>query len=1014
MESKNSKSFLGSFIGHRNLHILSQSPKKRPSSRIDTSLDAAATVLQLTKDASEAAKDVPYVKAIAGVLFQIIKVREEIQANKERCCEIIDLVQRKSTTILQSLDIIYKANGVPGLEQLQSDLEEYARFLQAILRDELEPWKVKARSRWSSYANRGKLSDDLQRLERELDDFMQRFSVKRLVAISLDTRATAVSLAKQKILSLYGAALLHKKLFCKLCQHLRSLLLVANPSSNLSSKLYSSSSEPRIAILGSGGMGKTTISTVILHEPRVMAAYPIRYFVSCEISPTIELLETRIADALFIPQANRESNLASLIINHIRKDAHPVLLCIDNLETVWEIESEQPKVDRFFEVLSELGSKLALIVTMRGIQHPKTSFPWNSVVLSGLEMHDSIFIYEELSNKAADASARELLDRLSGSPLAIKLFATMVKEGDKTEQLLSSYNEHGVKTLEIGGNHKLSSLEQSIRLSVFSPRVDDIARLILGLIALLPDGLTISQPWFEGFESVLPDKTLLQRSLRTLRRAALLEEVGNPSRWQMLPPIRHLWNTRAIHSSQSHAIILPELANIRGLLLHGAKLQPLPPLIGQAIAAYAGWASWHTIDESALLASFLSLQIPTGQQAYIYWRLGIVHQRWYRLNAADSSFTRALERYTEINDHWGQAIAHELMGDLHMRQNQLDAAEVSLTCALELFIQLQRKLGEANTRELIGILYVRQDRLDAAERSFARALELFSKLQNRLGEANTYELIGAIYVRRDQLDAAGASFTHALEYFVEIKDKWGEANVRLAIGNLHMRKNQLEVAETSFSCALENYINVKCQWGISACTALLGHVCMRRQNLEGADAAFARALLLWEEVGDKLSIALTHQAIGDLHLRRDQLGDAEASLNIALDIYTTQITSCIDEAVTHRSIGELHLRRGRFQESEHAFRRALELSIAASSQVGQAETHRCLGSLFMKMGDLDVAESSYSEGLRLFLKIKDYQADSCFMDLGKIWVKQGKIQDSEVLDIEALKQHWGLTEQILP
>ncbi|KAJ7200952.1 hypothetical protein C8J57DRAFT_1736311 [Mycena rebaudengoi] len=51
-----------------------------------------------------------------------------------------------------------------------------------------------------------------------------------------------------------------------------------------------------IAILGAGGMGKTSLATVALHNPQVEAKYSHRYFVPCHSSPTCTELAATIAD----------------------------------------------------------------------------------------------------------------------------------------------------------------------------------------------------------------------------------------------------------------------------------------------------------------------------------------------------------------------------------------------------------------------------------------------------------------------------------------------------------------------------------------------------------------------------------------------------------------------------------------------------------------------------------------------------------------------------------------------
>ncbi|KAH8826646.1 hypothetical protein DL96DRAFT_1711202 [Flagelloscypha sp. PMI_526] len=953
----------------------------RPASRVETGLNAAGAALQLAKDVGEAASQVPYVKAVAGVLFQIIRIREEIQTNKERCREIISLIELKATTILQCLDKVYSANGAKGCEDVKSDLEEYARhvFLQVVLRDELEPWK--RQSRWMTYVNRATNTGDLQRLKQELDEFQNRFFRWMLV---LQQHSSPDSSSPADVVPHALPA------FPK-------LVLGRNSVVETVVQDITSSTEPRTAILGHGGIGKTTIATTVLHDSRIAVAYPIRYSVSRELAPTIDLLLTKTADALSIPQANRGLNLASLIVHHICSDTSPVLLCIDNLETVWEVGAEQAKVDNFLEVLSGLGSKLAILVTMRGIQEPKTSFPWSSTILSGLVDDDSAVLYETLSKKPTDAPARELLTKLSGSPLAIKLFALMVKEGDSPSQLLSSWDEYGTKALEIGGVHRLSSLEHSIHLSVFSPRIDDTARLILGLIAHMPDGLSTSQPWFKDFMSLLPDGATLQPALRTLRRAALLEENGEPSRWQMLSPVRQFClrlsdSTSATVASlvqlyidkvmehwdcgspTSQVVIFPEMASIRSLLLHGSTLQFLPIEIGAATAFY--------------------------DAAVIHHKLGDVHQKWNRLDAAKTSLHRALELFTEVGDKSGQAYTLGVPGVLEERRDQLDAAEASFRRALALYIELQDRSGEANTHISIGNLHLRRDQLVAAETSFTCALDLHVEIQNQLGKANTYMSFGNSHMRQNQMDLAEASFIKAQNIYLEVQSPLGEANTHTSIGEVLLRRGHLDAAEASFTPALEQYIEIQDQWGIGSCRYFQGQIHIRRHGLEVGSAVFDQLLTPGKE---------TSQGVGGLSLESRHLIDAEASLTLALDIFASKVESRIDEALVNRCLSEVYLHRGHFEDCERVLQHALELDIAASSRVGQGQSHRCLGEMFLKKGDLDAAESSYEESLRLFFEIGDYQATPCLIDLGKVWALQGKIEENDTLDASLLRIRWDAT-----
>ncbi|KAJ7231379.1 hypothetical protein C8J57DRAFT_979800, partial [Mycena rebaudengoi] len=92
-----------------------------------------------------------------------------------------------------------------------------------------------------------------------------------------------------------------------------------------------------IAILGAGGMGKTSLATAALHNPQVEAKYSQRYFVPCHSSPTCTELAMSIADYIGLAKS---PNIAKKIV-HSFAYSPPSLLVLDNLETSWEAPSSR-------------------------------------------------------------------------------------------------------------------------------------------------------------------------------------------------------------------------------------------------------------------------------------------------------------------------------------------------------------------------------------------------------------------------------------------------------------------------------------------------------------------------------------------------------------------------------------------------------------------------------------------------------------------------------------------------
>jgi Cdc6-like AAA superfamily ATPase len=113
-----------------------------------------------------------------------------------------------------------------------------------------------------------------------------------------------------------------------------------------------------IAILGAGGMGKTSLAIVALHTPQVEAKYPQKYFVPCHSSPTCTELAATIASHIGLKKG---SNLTKKIA-HYFAHAPPSLLVLDNLETPWESLSSRSEVEEFLSLLTDV-SHLGLMVS---------------------------------------------------------------------------------------------------------------------------------------------------------------------------------------------------------------------------------------------------------------------------------------------------------------------------------------------------------------------------------------------------------------------------------------------------------------------------------------------------------------------------------------------------------------------------------------------------------------------------------------------------------------------------
>ncbi|KAJ6481107.1 P-loop containing nucleoside triphosphate hydrolase protein, partial [Mycena sanguinolenta] len=285
---------------------------------------------------------------------------------------------------------------------------------------------------------------------------------------------------------------------------------------------------PRIAILGGGGMGKTSLARAVLHHPNTLIKFEERFFVSAEPATTSIELVALIGLHVGLKPGK---DLTKPVIQYFTKKSS-CLLILDNLETVWEPIQSRGGVENFLSLLAEV-QHLGLIVTMRGAERP-AQVQWTHPFLLPLQpLSDNAAqqtFMDITDNSHSVEDLNQLLSFTDNMPLAVDLLAHLV-DYEGLDNVLTRWQTEKTSMLSVGYDRK-SNLDTSISLSLSSPRITAESKKLLSLLSILPNGLSDA----ELVQCELPISDIL--SCKAVLLATSLAYQTSNKRLLVLMPVR--------------------------------------------------------------------------------------------------------------------------------------------------------------------------------------------------------------------------------------------------------------------------------------------------------------------------------------------------------------------------------------------------------------------------------------------------------------------------------------------
>ncbi|KAJ7018205.1 hypothetical protein C8F04DRAFT_1329177 [Mycena alexandri] len=439
-------------------------------------------------------------EAISNTTQSLLGLVQTVKQNKDECTELMEYTHE----LLKAIIGVYIKSDT-GPELPPSMLNEIAKFMETLHKIHTYVEAQQSGSKIKKFFRQGELSVLLKDCKAGLQKGLDFFNVK-----TADIMTNVREMQDQ-------AQLRHQEMLNMIED------LLSSDSASSISKMYSSSyassnsismlppepkifhgrdseltdilvlfrqGTPRIAILGAGGMGKTSLARIVVHHEEITTKYrENRFFVACDTASSKAELAGLIGTHLGMKPGK---DLTRAVLKHF-SNSPPTLLILDNLETVWESAKSRKGIEEFLSLLTDIMS-LALMAyhdAWSGKAIQSAVDPAILTTLKSLAQDAAQEMFADITdNKHPLKEVDQVLSLTDNMPLSISLLAHLV-DLEGCPEILSRWETEKTSLISEGYD-KRSNLELSISISLSSPRIASMPQSLdlLALLSMLPDGLS--------------------------------------------------------------------------------------------------------------------------------------------------------------------------------------------------------------------------------------------------------------------------------------------------------------------------------------------------------------------------------------------------------------------------------------------------------------------------------------------------------------------------------------------
>ena len=617
-----------------------------------------------------------------------------------------------------------------------------------------------------------------------------------------------------------------------------------------------------IALIGAGGIGKTSIALTVLHHSRIKERFgQNRRFIRCDQFPASRAhLLNRISEVIGAGVENPKdlTPLRPLL------SSKEMLIILDNAESILDPKGTNPQ--EIYSVVNELCQfpSICLCITSRiTTVPPRCKRP--EIPTLPVEAACDIF-YGIYGDGSRSNIITDLLKRLDFHALSITLLATTASHNKwDYDRLAIEWDAQRVKVLQADYNESLAA---TLELSLTSPTFLSLgpsARDLLSVIAFFPQGIDEKNlDWL--FPDISNTKIIFDKfcvlSL-TYRRNGFVS---------MLAPIRDYLGPQDPHSSsllcttrdryfsrlsvdvdpahpgfQEMLWILSEDVNVEHLLDVFTSTSPDEEDVWDACFRFMEHIYWHKPRQTLLGPKIETLPDDHHSKPKCLSRLSLLYGQLGNRTEQKRLLTHTLELERRRGNDPQVAEAFQDLSSVNRLLGLYKEGIRQAEEALEIYERIGDAEGQIRTLDSLAWLLFEDEQLDAAENAASRAINLASGKDQGFNVSRLHRTLGVICGSKGDKTKAIHHFETALQ--IASPFNWHSRLfwIHFGLAGLFLDEGEFDKASAHVEQAKPNAVHDA--YKLARATQLQANVHYRQRRLEEARLGALQALEVYEKHG---------------------------------------------------------------------------------------------------------------------------------------------------------------------